>query len=409
MDMEAKVQQKSEIIVLIGHYLPGFKAGGPIYSMANIIEQLSNEYTFRVITRDRDLDSKEHYPNITLGQWTYIGKTKILYTQKGWRGFFQTAQVLFQASSTSVLYINGCYSFQFSLLALVMRRVGLLGCKQVILAPRGEFSPGAQRINSKKKRLYFSLIRWLGIYQNILWHASTEYEMRDVLRLFPSIRRANNASPYISGKDQSEIRIASDIPTMLHCEDIHHPVKQPGHLSVVSVSRISPMKNLEGALSSFAKITGAVIFDLYGPIEDAAYWKSCQQIASTLPANVQVNYCGIVEHNNLAAVLSRYNLFLLPSRGENFGHAIYEALAAGLPVLISDRTPWRDLEQAGVGWDVALSDQDVFCKILQQCVDADDAWFRAVSEKARRYSVDCLKRSNFVQANLDLFRSAFER
>ena len=60
------------------------------------------------------------------------------------------------------------------------------------------------------------------------------------------------------------------------------------------------------------------------------------------------------------------DLLFLPTAGENFGHAIQEALAAGCPVLISDRTRWRDLAPKGVGWDLPLSAPDRFVAVLRE-------------------------------------------
>ena len=55
-----------------------------------------------------------------------------------------------------------------------------------------------------------------------------------------------------------------------------------------------------------------------------------------------------------APPVERTTCMILPTLGENFGHVIVEAWTAGCPVLVSDRTPWRQLASHGVGWDVAL-------------------------------------------------------
>lgn len=44
----------------------------------------------------------------------------------------------------------------------------------------------------------------------------------------------------------------------------------------------------------------------------------------------------------------------MPTFNENYGHAIVESFVAGLPVVISDRTPWRNLEKINAGWDIPL-------------------------------------------------------
>jgi len=50
------------------------------------------------------------------------------------------------------------------------------------------------------------------------------------------------------------------------------------------------------------------------------------------------------------------SLFLLPSHGENFGLSIAEALAHGVPALVTDTTPWSGLNREGCGWCVPWSD-----------------------------------------------------
>ena len=102
-------------------------------------------------------------------------------------------------------------------------------------------------------------------------------------------------------------------------------------------------------------LRGRITFNIFGPLEDMAYWEKCRRIIEKLPANIQGHYQGILDHDEVIRVMAMHDLFFLPTHGENFGHVIVEALAAGCPILISDQTPWRDLEKEGVGWDLPLS------------------------------------------------------
>ena len=45
----------ARVLVTIGSYLPGYKAGGPIRSVANLIDALGDDFEFRVVTSDKDL------------------------------------------------------------------------------------------------------------------------------------------------------------------------------------------------------------------------------------------------------------------------------------------------------------------------------------------------------------------
>src|SRR5699024_8494676 len=120
------------------------------------------------------------------------------------------------------------------------------------------------------------------------------------------------------------------------------------------------------ALRTLTRVEGDVRLDIYGPIEDKTYYSECKGLMDSLPDNCEVNYLGAVAPNDVRKVMTNYDLLFLPTRGENYGHVIFEALAAGLPVLISDRTSWNDLEDAGVGWTLPLGRTEQFVEIISQ-------------------------------------------
>jgi glycosyltransferase involved in cell wall biosynthesis len=72
----------------------------------------------------------------------------------------------------------------------------------------------------------------------------------------------------------------------------------------------------------------------------------------------------------------------LPTLGENFGHGIIEALGTGRPVIISDQTPWRGLQAAGVGWDVAIDESDQLLRALSAAVGLGQAEYDVMTERA---------------------------
>ena len=137
-----------------------------------------------------------------------------------------------------------------------------------------------------------------------------------------------------------------------------------------------------------------------------AYWHECQAKIAVLAANVRVKYWGEIEHDKVGQVFAEHDLFLFPTLGENYGHVIHEALAVGCPVLISDQTPWRGLEEQGAGWDMPLEDTEACRRVLQQCVDADNQWYSDVSARAITYADRCASDPEAVEANRALFRFA---
>src|SRR5205823_1312596 len=106
-----------------------------------------------------------------------------------------------------------------------------------------------------------------------------------------------------------------------------------------------------------------------------------------LPTNIRVRAHGNLPHQQVIPTLSAYDLFFLPTLGENYCYVILEALVAGCPVLISDQTPWRNLPELGVGWDLPLQQPQLFRDALQRCVDMGAAEFQEYSERAHGYGI----------------------
>ncbi|MNR20481.1 Glycosyl transferases group 1 [compost metagenome] len=82
---------------------------------------------------------------------------------------------------------------------------------------------------------------------------------------------------------------------------------------------------------------------------------------------MKFGYKGELVPAMVVQTLARYDLFFLPTLGENFGHVIAEALGCGLPVLISDNTPWGNLTENQLGWGLPLRNVDDFVEKIEQC------------------------------------------
>ncbi|HHD81113.1 MAG TPA: glycosyltransferase, partial [Campylobacterales bacterium] len=145
--------------------------------------------------------------------------------------------------------------------------------------------------------------------------------------------------------------------------------------------------NLHYALSILkdTKIEESLIFDIYGPIEDKDYWLRCQQIFADMPDNITISYKGFVEPSMIQSTLGKYHLFFLPTKGENFGHAIVEAMQVGLIPLISNKTPWQDLESFTAGFSLSLENPDSFSTAIRKVAQFDNEEFLIVSENVKKY------------------------
>src|SRR6185437_13268389 len=128
---------------------------------------------------------------------------------------------------------------------------------------------------------------------------------------------------------------------------------KPGDLKLITIAIISAMKNILLVLEALEKVSAHVQYDIYGPIKDEEYWNECKGKIKALPENIRVQYHKEILPEEIKRVLSESHVFISPSKSENFGHAIYEALSAARPVITSYFTPWNGLKEAKVGMNVS--------------------------------------------------------
>jgi glycosyltransferase involved in cell wall biosynthesis len=382
------------ILVSLRYYLPGFKSGGPVRTIANMVDHLGDYFDFRIVNSDRDALEEIPYDNVIVDSWNTVGKAQVCYlspTNRSWR----TLARLFFTIPYDVLYLNSFFDPVFTGQPLLARRVGLLPNKPVVIAPRGEFSPGALSIKHWKKAPYKLFASALGLYRNLIWQASSEHECEDIRRAMGTTARRIFVAPNLPPVSQGEV--------LKHNESSS---RTGDPLRVIFLSRISPKKNLDFALRVLLKSKVPVHFDIYGPIDSEPYWRQCQALMTDAPPNVSVRYCGAVEHSQVSRILETYNLFFLPTRGENYGHVIMESLTAGTPVLIADTTLWRHLERDGVGWDLPLGDEQQFANKIHHAAQLSTEAHRIWRGRVRDYARARSEKTEAITANRQLFIEA---
>ena len=375
------------VAILVGHYLPGHKAGGPIRSVANLVAALGEEFDFRVLTADRDLGDAEPYPGLHAEAWNLVGLASVRYIPPE-RLAAGVARAL-RDCEPDLVYSQSYFSPATSLLPRLRARARRNG-PPFLVAPRGEFSPGALAQKAPKKRAFLALASMLRLDANVRWHSTSPGETEDIRRTIGPRAEIFEAPPLPS--------LGPDAPIPRE--------KSPGELHAVFVSRVSPKKNLEGAIRALAGVPGARL-TVYGPKEDSAYWERCVALAREL--RLPLTDGGTLAREETAAGFGSGHVFLFPTLGENYGHAIMESLQAGTPVIVSDRTPWRDLRALGVGWDLPLGDEAGYRDALIEIAGMDEDAFRALSFRAWRHARDRSEDPTTLQANRALLEWAIDK
>lgn len=382
---------KTRVLIFVRYYLPAYKCGGPVRTIANMVDHLGDQLDLNIVAWDHDSFETCSFPNVAVDSWNRVGAASVFYAAPDFLTYANVSKLL-RETPHDVLYLNSFFDPRFTALPLIVNRLQKGATKPVVLAPRGEFSPGALAIRRWKKKLYLSLSRAVGLYRGVTWQASSAHEADDIRRTLGSLAERIVVAPNLPA-----VVIHPEAVTCKRKKSEGDPVR------VVFISRVSPKKNLAFALSVLCAARVPVVFDVYGLVDDDRYWDRCQLAAADLPPHVVFNYRGIVEHDKVHSTFEDYDLFFLPTMGENFGHVIQESLSAGTPVLVSDQTPWRDLDEAGVGWVRSLGDPDAFLRAIHdfQLKSADERMTQRTL--ARAYAKRVATNPDTVTRNLSLF------
>lgn len=382
-------KSKPHIVVFVDWFLPGYQAGGPIRSVANMVKILQAHYRFSIVTSHKDFGASSGYEGITPNVWIQREDCQVNYrtddaiSKEDVRGLLKELQ-------PDIVYFNSFFSSKYTLTPLKVLKSLKVDAK-VVLAPRGMLAKEALQIKATKKRIFMAVAKTLGWYKGITWHASTALEADEIQAVFGN---------------SSKIRVAQNL-TVLPEVDIHanRPQKEPGSACFFFISRIAIKKNLHLAIEALADVTvkGHVTFEIYGPIDEAPYWEQCQAAMQKVP-NVDFQYKGTIAHEDVGAMEAQQHFFVLPTLNENFGHVVVEALSNGAPVVISDQTPWLKLAAKQVGWDLPLS-KVAWTKQLQHCVDLDQQQFEQWSENAAKYGRAVVNDQETITRNVELFRN----
>lgn len=371
------------VMLVYDYFDPATQAGGPISSCVNLVKFLDSDFEFFVFTTNRELDgSKLPVPS---DQWlSYVGNSRVMYADKRWTlwGFYESLKV----ARPTVLYINGIYSVVATLIPLLIG--WFKGCNlKLVIAPRGMLQKEALGHKYLKKKIYISFLKAI-LCGNITWHVTSKQEEQDL--------RA--ALPKLQSKDIVKI---GNIPRT----DIHfiRKTKRSNPFRLVTIAVISPMKNLINVIRALGKVGIEVSYHLFGPIKDDKYWQECKRIIELLPPNVWFEYRGIADRNEIPELLASYDVYVQPSQSENFGHSLFEAMMAGLPLITSPNTPWKNLSHEKAGLNVVGEDEDQIADAIRTLNNLPQGEFEQWRRNARSIAEGYLENSHFRNDYKSLF------
>lgn len=371
---------KIRILIFTPYYAPFFKAGGPVQSLGNLVALLSQDYDFGIYCSACDLGEPKASKAINPNQWQKgQSQEDIFYSEKP--SFYEVKRVVHEFKP-DLLYINGLFSFWFNLLPLSVARADRIS---VIVSPRGMLHEGALKRGYFKKLLYLKFFEFVSSSRATKWQATDDQEVLDIQRYFGA---------------KSRIVLAHNVPKQPYAEPSVH-FKSPVRLELIYLSLINSKKNLYLLLEAISALPrDCVHLSICGVVHNLGYWSRCQEFISQ--RGLPVSFEGPIAPDKVQERLSYADYFVLLSEGENFGHAIYESLSVGTPVIISPFTPWTSVKEIDAGFICNLNIESVIESLKRALANSSGNYFLQ-RINAHRLSLEYYNQSSFATNYRKLF------
>ncbi len=263
-----------------------------------------------------------------LGDWHPVPVTcagKIRIGPLGWSPDL-SKDVL--ASGAEILHTHGLWLHP----SWVARRWKAKLGRPHVASIRGMLEPWALRHRRWKKWPIWHLLEKTNLRTAALLHATSEMEVRSIRNA--GLRNAIAVIPNgVSIPDASPVRATSS-----------------GRFRAVALGRLHPVKGLPRLIEAWSKNEDRSWELVIAGPDESGHLQQLKALRAKLRLEETVSFQGPVRGEEKRDLLDSADLFVAPSYSENFGIAIAEGLAHGLPVLTTKGTPWAALEAEGAGW-----------------------------------------------------------
>ncbi len=333
--------KKLKILHYIAVYAPAWKFGGPVLSVSQLCEGLADlGHEVEVFTSNAGLN---HQPELPLNQTVIRNGVKVTYfTQESGIGIHcpgMEQAVTARAKEFDIIHVTG-----------VWQRTSGAACKAAksqgtpyVVSPRGALGPYSWRQKTAKKVAYYL---WQESF-NVTNAAAIHYTSKQELVECRWLQLPSQAFIVPNGLDTKFWQPA------LEAAKVWRKSQNIGEddFVLLNVGRLHHKKGLDllpKALAPLRNLNWRMVF--VGGDDDGTKAKLEQQFQAANLSH-QVRFLERCEPQQLPAIYSAANLFVLPSRHENFGNVVVEALACECPILISDKVGLHDeVAESHVGW-----------------------------------------------------------
>jgi glycosyltransferase involved in cell wall biosynthesis len=399
---------KTKILIAIDWYRPAHKAGGPITSIENLVNLLGDDENLEcyVVCGLFDYGATEPLP-VEQETWVKVGKAQVQYWHSK-RLNLNTWKQVIRELKPDVVHMQGLWSIKFSILPLLAAQScrKVMPAAKIIVSPRGMLTPQALKQKQWLKAPVAWILKRLNAYKNVIFHSTNDQETKEIAKYlgggeFLIDNNPSSTIPQNLGPAKNLILQMPNVPRSLYCENRGY-AKIPNHLNWVFVGRISPEKNPMLLLQALQMLDLPTTGYFIGGYQNEPYFSEFQNAISNLPIQHKVKYLGELGVDEITEQLTHCDLLINTSISENFGHAMAEALSAGVPILVGPNTPWQQLWEAKAG-ELAEYSAQGFAAAMNKFVTMDAPTHKQFKEGAIQHFTERCELSATKAKYLNLY------
>jgi glycosyltransferase involved in cell wall biosynthesis len=321
-----------KVLHVVPTYLPAWRHGGPVFAVHGLCRALARRgHAVTVFTTDVH-GAGSLPPEVPRGEPVEIDGVEVRYFP------VETPRRLYRSPALAAALGAEVGGFEIAHLHSVFLRPTAVAARAAewagvpyLLAPRGMLVPDLiARRGALRKLLWLHLVERRTLAAAAGLHATTELEARDAARL---------------GLPLPPVYV---VPNGIEVEgDPAHRGSEGGY--VLFLGRLSWKKGLDRLIPALARAPGAEL--VVAGNDEEGLRPELERLAERHGVAGRVRFPGPVHGEEKAALLRGAAVVVLPSRSENFGNVVLEAMAAGRPVVVTPEVGLADAvleEQAGL-------------------------------------------------------------
>ena len=356
-------------------YYPS-QAGGP----ANTLYWLNNGLNKKFF--ETNIVSTNYGIAIDTEKIDYGNNQKVDFFESKGKNFIQFS--LNAIIETDIVQFSSLF-FPPTLLLLFFAK---LKNKTIIISPRGELYSAAISQKSFKKRIWIEIIKFF--QKDINFHATNDFEKGIIQKFFSKAKRIDVIPNYIQ------------LPQKFDVES---------KMKFVFVGRINPIKNIDILIESFCSLKQLkpeleLELEIVGSARlnyEIEYLRNLKDQIKKLSLEGSVKFMGHLDGDEKNKIIASSFALVLPSKSENFGNVVLEALAQGTPVIASKNTPWKILEDYNSGYWVEVNKENLM-ESMNSIVNLNE-----IEYKKMRDNAFSLCKSNFnIQTNIHVWENYYK-